>query len=182
MIRRRLVAWMLVFGLGGAQADQPASEPFAGLLAEAGMEFNINSSQQLGYVLFEKLQLPTQKKTGKTKAYSTASATSPFELDTIPRRDATATDVQIEILFCGVCHSDLHTARNEWESIMPTVYPVVPGHEIVGKVTAVGAKVRKYQPGDLVGGKLAVLLHHLWQTAELYEPLHNLDAEHLCAA
>ncbi len=87
----------------------------------------------------------------KAKAYSAASATSPLVSDTIPRRDATERDVQIEILFCGICHSDLHTVRNEWSSIMPTVYPCVPGHEIVGRVTRVGSAVTKYRPGDLVG-------------------------------
>jgi len=60
-------------------------------------------------------------------------------------------DVQIEILFCGICHSDLHSVRNEWSSIMPTVYPVVPGHEIVGRVTKVGSAVTKFKPGDLTG-------------------------------
>jgi uncharacterized zinc-type alcohol dehydrogenase-like protein len=57
--------------------------------------------------------------------------------------------VQIEILFCGICHSDLHQVRNEWSGFMPTVYPVVPGHEIVGRVTKVGSEVNKYKPGDL---------------------------------
>jgi uncharacterized zinc-type alcohol dehydrogenase-like protein len=59
--------------------------------------------------------------------------------------------VQIEILYCGICHSDLHTVRNEWSSIMPTTYPCVPGHEIVGRVTKVGAGVTKFKPGDLAG-------------------------------
>ena len=83
------------------------------------------------------------------KAYSAASATSPLASTTIPRRDPTERDVQIEILFCGICHSDLHQVRNEWSSIMPTVYPIVPGHEIVGRVTKVGSAVTKYKPGDL---------------------------------
>ncbi|AJE03980.1 NAD(P)-dependent alcohol dehydrogenase [Geobacter pickeringii] len=87
----------------------------------------------------------------KAKAYSAASATAPLALDTIPRRDATDRDVQIEIIFCGICHSDLHTVRDEWNSVMPTVYPCVPGHEIVGRVTAVGSAVTKFKPGDLVG-------------------------------
>ncbi|MBD3220871.1 zinc-binding dehydrogenase [bacterium] len=87
----------------------------------------------------------------RAKAYSAASATSPLASDQIDRRQTTDTDVQIEILFCGVCHSDLHAVRDEWADFMPTVYPIVPGHEIVGKVTAVGAKVTKHQPGDLVG-------------------------------
>jgi hypothetical protein len=59
----------------------------------------------------------------KTKAYSAASATSPLTSTTIPRRDPTDRDVQIEILFCGICHSDLHYARDEWHDVMPTVYP-----------------------------------------------------------
>ena len=83
------------------------------------------------------------------KAYSAASATSPLASDTIPRRDPTEHDVQIEILFCGICHSDLHSVRNEWSSVMPTVYPIVPGHEMVGRVTKVGSAVTKYKPGDL---------------------------------
>ncbi|MDQ3947579.1 MAG: alcohol dehydrogenase catalytic domain-containing protein, partial [Thermoproteota archaeon] len=65
------------------------------------------------------------------KAYSAASATSPLAPTTIPRRDPSEDDVQIEILFCGICHSDLHTVRNEWGG---AVYPCVPGHEIVGRV------------------------------------------------
>ncbi len=85
-----------------------------------------------------------------TKAYSAARATSPLASTTIPRRDPTERDVQIDILFCGICHSDLHQVRNEWASIMPTVYPIVPGHEIVGRVTKVGSAVTKYQTGDIV--------------------------------
>lgn len=84
------------------------------------------------------------------KAYAAASATSQLASTTIPRRDATENDVQIEILFCGICHSDLHMVRNEWADFMQTVYPIVPGHEIVGRVTAVGSGVKKYKPGDLV--------------------------------
>jgi uncharacterized zinc-type alcohol dehydrogenase-like protein len=87
----------------------------------------------------------------KAKAYSAASPTSPLSLDTIPRRDNTERDVQIEILYCGICHSDLHTVRNEWSSVMATTYPCVPGHEIVGRVTKVGSGVTNFKPGDLVG-------------------------------
>jgi uncharacterized zinc-type alcohol dehydrogenase-like protein len=83
------------------------------------------------------------------KAYSAASATSPLAGTKISRRDPTEHDVQIEILFCGICHSDLHAVRNEWSGFMPTVYPIVPGHEIVGRVTKVGSAVTKYKPGDL---------------------------------
>src|SRR5580765_4938640 len=85
----------------------------------------------------------------KTKAYSAASATSPLASTSIPRRDPTERDVQIEILFCGVCHSDLHQVRNEWSGVMPTVYPCVPGPEIAGRVPKVGSAVKKYKPGDL---------------------------------
>ncbi|WP_242333027.1 NAD(P)-dependent alcohol dehydrogenase [Anaeromyxobacter sp. SG66] len=83
------------------------------------------------------------------KAYSAASATAPLAPTTIARRDPTPHDVQLEILFCGICHSDLHTVRNEWSSLMSTVYPCVPGHEIVGRVTRVGSAVTKFAPGDL---------------------------------
>src|SRR4051812_29295166 len=85
------------------------------------------------------------------KAYAAASATSHLAGTTIPRRDLTDTDVQIEILFCGICHSDLHAVRNEWKEVMPTVYPIVPGHEIVGRVTKVGSGVKKFKEGDLAG-------------------------------
>jgi uncharacterized zinc-type alcohol dehydrogenase-like protein len=87
--------------------------------------------------------------TYNAKAYSAASATSQLASTNIQRRDPTERDVQIEILFCGICHSDLHQVRNEWSSVMPTVYPIVPGHEIVGRVTKVGSAVTKYKPGDL---------------------------------
>ena len=85
----------------------------------------------------------------KTKAYSAASAKSELASTTIPRREPTERDVQIKILFCGICHSDLHQARNEWSGFMPTVYPCVPGHEIVGRVTSVGPAVEKFKAGDL---------------------------------
>jgi uncharacterized zinc-type alcohol dehydrogenase-like protein len=81
-----------------------------------------------------------------TKAYAAQSATSPLAPFSIERREPLPTDVEIDILFCGVCHSDLHFARNEWGF---TSYPVVPGHEILGRVTRVGANVRKVKVGDL---------------------------------
>src|SRR3954454_14108883 len=84
-----------------------------------------------------------------SKAYAATSATSPLAGATIARRDPTEHDVQIEILFCGVCHSDLHQVRNEWSGVMPTVYPCVPGHEIVGRVTRVGSSVTSFKAGDL---------------------------------
>ncbi len=83
------------------------------------------------------------------KAYSAASADSPLAPTVIERRDPTQTDVQIEILFCGICHSDLHQVRNEWKDVMPTAYPCVPGHEIVGRVKKVGSQVKKFKEGDL---------------------------------
>jgi uncharacterized zinc-type alcohol dehydrogenase-like protein len=83
-----------------------------------------------------------------TKVYAAKNATTPLEPWSIDRRDTKPHDVQIEILYCGVCHSDLHTARNEWGG---TIYPCVPGHEIVGRVTKVGDHVKKYKVGDLVG-------------------------------
>jgi len=83
------------------------------------------------------------------KAYSAASEKLPLASTTIARRDPTEHDVQIEILFCGVCHSDLHQVRNEWSGVMPTVYPCVPGHEIIGRVTKVGSAVTTAKPGDL---------------------------------
>jgi alcohol dehydrogenase (NADP+) len=85
----------------------------------------------------------------KSKAYSASSATSPLASSTINRRDPNEHDVQIEILFCGICHSDLHQVRNEWKEVMPTVYPCVPGHEIVGRVSKVGSAVTKFKAGDL---------------------------------
>jgi uncharacterized zinc-type alcohol dehydrogenase-like protein len=83
-----------------------------------------------------------------TKAYAVQDATAPLAPFTIERRDPKPHDVQIQILFCGVCHSDLHFARNDWGM---STYPLVPGHEIVGKVTAVGDHVKKFKVGDLAG-------------------------------
>ena len=87
--------------------------------------------------------------TYKAKAYSAASAKSPLTSTAINRREPTEQDIQIEILYCGICHSDLHQVRNEWSEVMPTAYPCVPGHEIVGRVTKVGTAVTKFKPGDL---------------------------------
>jgi len=82
------------------------------------------------------------------KAYAASAATSPLAPYSFERRDPGPLDVQIDILFCGVCHSDLHTVRNEWGG---TTYPCVPGHEIVGRVTKVGGQVKKFKEGDLAG-------------------------------
>ena len=99
-------------------------------------------------------QVPTQDRSSRpqtftAKAFAAHGATTPLAPFTIPRRTPGPQDVQIEILFCGVCHSDLHQARDEWQSVMPTVYPLVPGHEIVGRVTKVGNAVKKFKEGDL---------------------------------
>ena len=80
------------------------------------------------------------------KAYGVDNASSPLDLRKITRRDPTSEDIVIDILYCGVCHSDLHQIRNEWQN---TVYPCVPGHEIVGRVTKVGGSVSKFKVGDI---------------------------------
>jgi len=82
------------------------------------------------------------------KAFATPSATAPLGPLQIERREVGPHDVRIEIAFCGVCHSDIHQARNEWGG---SIYPMVPGHEIVGRVTAVGAHVKGFKAGDLAG-------------------------------
>src|SRR5258708_36321536 len=78
-------------------------------------------------------------------AYATQAADRPLAPSSIERREPGAGDVAIDILYCGVCHSDLHTARNDWGG---TIYPAVPGHEIVGKITKIGAEVTKLKVGD----------------------------------
>ena len=80
------------------------------------------------------------------KAYGAESKTADLKEMNIERREVTAKDVEIEILYCGVCHSDLHTARNDWGG---SLYPVVPGHEIIGRITNVGNEVSKFKVGDL---------------------------------
>jgi len=87
-------------------------------------------------------------KTTAVKAFGTEAAEAPLNQMDINRREPTPHDVEIEILFCGVCHSDLHTAKSEWG---PSMYPCVPGHEIVGKVVNVGGHVSKFKVGDTVG-------------------------------
>ena len=84
----------------------------------------------------------------KTKAYAAVSASTPLAPFDIERRNPGPGDVQLQILHCGVCHSDLHTARNEWKN---TQFPSVPGHEIVGRVVAVGAQVSQFKVGELAG-------------------------------
>ena len=86
--------------------------------------------------------------TRPVKSWAAQSATSPMAPHSLHRRNPLPGDVVIEILFCGVCHSDLHQARNEWESSLPSIYPVVPGHEIVGRVVKTGRDVKKFKEGD----------------------------------
>jgi alcohol dehydrogenase (NADP+) len=90
-----------------------------------------------------------QPETYTARAYAAQSATSGMTPFTLRRRVPKPQDVQIEILYCGVCHSDLHLARNEWQDLMPAVYPLVPGHEIVGRVVKTGSAVKKFKEGDV---------------------------------
>lgn len=102
------------------------------------------------------------------KAYGTPAADKPLRLMDITRREVGGHDVQIEILYCGICHSDLHQARSEWAG---TLYPCVPGHEIVGRVTAVGDHARSYSVGDLVG--VGCIVDSCQHCAECDEGLEN---------
>jgi alcohol dehydrogenase (NADP+) len=97
------------------------------------------------------LRVPLKQtvQTFPSKSYAAQSPTSGLAPFTIRRRYPRPQDVQIEILYCGICHSDLHQVRNEWQSVMPTVYPCVPGHEIVGRVVEVGSAVKRFKEGDL---------------------------------
>lgn len=103
----------------------------------------------------------------EAKAYSAASATLPLGPNTITRREPGENDVQIEILYCGICHSDLHQVRDEWSGVMPTIYPCVPGHEIVGRVTKAGSAVSRFKPGGIA------------ETREMldFRGRHNIAAE-----
>src|SRR3569832_523590 len=118
----------------------------------------------------------TQTKAGsragvQTKAFAATSAEAELSPFSINRRDPGPSDVVIDILYCGVCHSDLHQARNEWHN---TTYPVVPGHEIVGRVTAVGPDVTKYKTGDLVG---VVCFFYSCRTCEKNTKEHKQNKE-----
>jgi uncharacterized zinc-type alcohol dehydrogenase-like protein len=100
----------------------------------------------------------------KTQGYAAYSPTTPLGPYSFDRREPGAHDVQIEILFCGVCHSDLHTVRSEWEG---TVYPMVPGHEILGRVVKVGGEVSTFKEGDLAAvGCLVDSCQHCASCAE----------------
>src|SRR5512141_781989 len=89
--------------------------------------------------------------TGTIPAWAAPSAKAPLAPHPITRPEPGPRDAQNEILYCGVCHSDVHQVRNEWADSMPSVFPMVPGHEIVGRVTKVGADVSKFAVGDVAG-------------------------------
>src|ERR671912_744359 len=84
----------------------------------------------------------------KTNGYAAPHAAAPLEPFSFDRREVGARDVLIDIQYCGVCHSDIHQVRNEWGG---SIYPMVPGHEIVGRISKVGSKVTKFKTGDLAG-------------------------------
>lgn len=94
-------------------------------------------------------ETPAVPNTYAARAYAAQSASSGLASASITRREPRESDIHIEILYCGVCHSDLHQVRNEWASVAPTVYPCVPGHEIVGRVVKAGRAVKKFKEGDL---------------------------------
>jgi len=106
------------------------------------------SSEVVGGTAVESGVSTSAKGKLKTAAYAVASATSPVAPFSIERREPGPHDVLIDILYCGVCHSDIHQARNEWDN---STFPMVPGHEIVGKVSKVGSDVKKWKVGDTVG-------------------------------
>src|SRR5436305_6888922 len=83
------------------------------------------------------------------KAFAAQSARSGLAAYQIRRREPRPQDIHIQILYCGVCHSDLHQVSNDWENALPTVYPCVPGHEIVGRVAKAGSAIKKFKEGDL---------------------------------
>jgi uncharacterized zinc-type alcohol dehydrogenase-like protein len=96
-------------------------------------------------------EVKPRPETFSVQAFAATSSTSFLTPLALPRRKPGPHDVQIEILYCGVCHSDLHQVRNEWQGVMPTVYPCVPGHEIIGRVVKTGGAVKKFKEGDLAG-------------------------------
>lgn len=87
----------------------------------------------------------------ETRGFAVHGADTGFEPFNFQRRDVGPNDILIDILYCGICHSDIHQARDEWQGVMPAMYPMVPGHEIVGRVTRVGDSVTKFKEGDIAG-------------------------------
>ncbi|MFZ1010873.1 MAG: NAD(P)-dependent alcohol dehydrogenase [Candidatus Sulfotelmatobacter sp.] len=106
-------------------------------------------SEAASTIIADEKSLKGTTKAYPAKAFAAQRAASGLAPASIKRRVPGPQDVQIQILYCGVCHSDLHQVRNEWENMMPTVYPCVPGHEIVGRVVEAGSAVRKFKEGDL---------------------------------
>jgi alcohol dehydrogenase (NADP+) len=86
-----------------------------------------------------------------TKGFATHSSEAKFEPFNFARREVGPNDILIDIAYCGICHSDIHQAKNEWPDLMPATYPMVPGHEIIGRVSQVGAQVSKFSVGDIAG-------------------------------
>jgi hypothetical protein len=118
----------------------------AGFGIEKQPELEFHEREEYIHMSVSTLTLPAATSTKTAKSWAAQSATSALAPFSIPRRDPLPSDVAIDILYCGVCHSDLHMVRNEWNM---TTYPVVPGHEIVGRVTRVGSAVTKFRKGDL---------------------------------
>jgi uncharacterized zinc-type alcohol dehydrogenase-like protein len=114
------------------------------------MEENVTiMSEMTSTITLDEKSSAGRDKAYPARAYAAKSASSGLAPASIQRRAPGPQDVQIDILYCGVCHSDLHQVRNEWENMMPTVYPCVPGHEIVGRVVKAGSAVTKFKEGDL---------------------------------
>jgi uncharacterized zinc-type alcohol dehydrogenase-like protein len=86
-----------------------------------------------------------------TKGFATEGREAKFGPFNFTRRSVGPMDVLIDIEYCGICHSDIHQARAEWEPMIPSIYPMVPGHEIVGRITQVGGEVTKFKEGDYAG-------------------------------
>jgi uncharacterized zinc-type alcohol dehydrogenase-like protein len=110
---------------------------------------NADMNEATQQIALQKKNLPQTEITYLARAYAAQSPTSRMAPFTIRRRDPGPQDVHIDILYCGVCHSDLHQVRNQWQNAMPTTYPCVPGHEIVGRVVKTGSAVKKFKAGDI---------------------------------
>ncbi|MEP7148993.1 MAG: NAD(P)-dependent alcohol dehydrogenase, partial [Acidobacteriota bacterium] len=95
--------------------------------------------------------IPVETKAVATKGFATQGPEAKFEPFEFTRREVGPKDILIDIQYCGICHSDIHQARAEWEPMIPSLYPMVPGHEIVGRVSQVGSEVSKFKTGDAAG-------------------------------
>jgi alcohol dehydrogenase (NADP+) len=108
----------------------------------------VTTLEERGHIEQQTVGAPDAPLVINTRAYGTRAANAPLGPMQIQRREPRAQDIQIDILYCGICHSDIHTARNEWQN---TVYPCVPGHEIIGRVVKAGRDVKKFREGDIAG-------------------------------